>query len=194
MLALFTYFFLAFAEGGGGAAGESSGFWYEYIDPYVNYPGFEAWRFFNLGLFIWILYYLLRKPLSSAFTAKREAIRADLIKAEEAKKAAQAKLELAEEKLSGVEAEKVQLIKKAEEEAKSERQRIEQETENDIRRVESQAATEISRRTAQVNLELKRYSAKESIRLAEEKIKKTISAAKDAELVKSNIDSIGGIS
>jgi F0F1-type ATP synthase membrane subunit b/b' len=56
-----------------------------------------------------------------------------------------------------------------------------------------QATSEIERKAQQVRLELRRFSAEESVRLAEQKIKQNINAAKDAELIKANIQSIGGL-
>jgi F0F1-type ATP synthase membrane subunit b/b' len=161
--------------------------------PWWNYPGFEAWKFFNLAVFVLIMVYLVRKPLSSAFKAKREAIRAELIKAEEEKQAALNKLTLAEAKLARIESESDEIIEKAKREAAEEKARILHEAEVEANRLRMQAENEIERKAQLVRLELRRYSAEESIRLAEEKIKQNINAAKDAQLVKANIKSIGGL-
>src|SRR5262245_41197225 len=96
MLAFIYSLNLMLAEGGG---------WWGKIYPYLNYPGFEAWKFLNLGIFIAVMVYILKKPLSEAFKAKREAIRAELIKAEEERQAALAKLTSAEAKLARLESE-----------------------------------------------------------------------------------------
>lgn len=177
MLAFINFIFL-FAEGG---------------TPWWNYPGFEAWKFFNLAIFAGIMIYLLRKPLSGAFKAKRESIRAELIKAEEEKQAALAKLTTAEANLARVESEKDEIIEKAQHEANEEKARILREAEEEANRLQTQAENEIARKAAQVRNELRRYSAEESIRLAEQKIKQNIDATKDAQLVKANIQSIGGL-
>lgn len=161
--------------------------------PWWNYPGFEAWKFLNLGIFVLILVYLLRKPLSGAFKAKREAIRAELIKAEEEKQAALSSLTLAEAKLARVESESEEIVERARREAEEEKARILREAEEEIARLRAQAESEIERKAQQVRLELRRFSAEESIRLAEEKIKQNLDAAKDAQLVKANIQSIGGL-
>lgn len=190
MLAFLSGLILAFAETGGAAAGDN---WFSSVEPYVNYPGFEVWRFLNLAIFALIMFWLLRKPLSEAFKKKREEIRAELIKAEAEKKAATEKLEAAQAKLAGFSAEKKALIKGAKDEAESERKRIEAETENDIRRAKAQAETELARKRAQVHVQLRRFSADESIRLAEEKLKSTINAQSDAELIKANVQAIGGV-
>lgn len=161
--------------------------------PWWNYPGFEAWKFLNLTIFVLILVYLLKKPLSSAFKAKREAIRAELIKAEEEKQAALNQLTLAEAKLARIESESDEIVEKAKQEAEEEKARILREAEVEANRLRAQAENEIERQSQLVRLELRRFSAEESVRLAEEKIKQNINAAKDARLVKANLKSIGGL-
>jgi F0F1-type ATP synthase membrane subunit b/b' len=175
------------------AGGGSSDGWWGKVEPYVNYPGFEAWKFLNLGIFIAILVYLLKKPLSAAFKAKREAIRAELIKAEEEKQAALVKLTAIEAKLARLEAEKQEIIEKAKEEARQEKNRITKETQAEAKRLQAQVAGEIDRKTQQIKAQLRRFSAEESIRLAEEKLKARINAEKDAELVKAAVKAIGGL-
>jgi F0F1-type ATP synthase membrane subunit b/b' len=194
MLVFLSNLLIFFAESGGTT--EKSGalkWWYETVDPYLNFPGFEVWRFINLGIFIAIMVYLLKKPLSNAFKARREAIRSDLIKAEEERQAALAKLTAAETRLEQLDTEKAQIIADAKAEAEAERDRLAQEAETDAQRMRHQVEGEITRKTQQVKSKLRRFSAEESIRLAEEKIRLAMNSQKDAELVKANIQSIGGM-
>lgn len=184
MSAFIYSFILIFAEGGG---------WWQKAAPYLNYPGFEFWKFLNLAVFSYILYRLLKKPLSEAFKAKREAIRADLIKAEEEKQAALAQLTGVEAKLARLESEAEEVVENAKEEAKAEKARITKETNDEVKRLQSQSAGEIERKAQQVRAELRRFSAEESIRLAEEKLKSQLNAEKDAGLVKAGIKAIGGL-
>ena len=80
---IFSFIFL-FAEGGHSTSGGGfTAWWHTNAEPYLNYPGFEAWKFINLAIFVAVMVYLLKKPLSKAFKAKREQIRAELIRAEE---------------------------------------------------------------------------------------------------------------
>lgn len=178
---------------GGGHGGGSMDWWFKNVDPFLNYPGFEFWRFLNLGIFVLIMVYLLKKPLSKAFKEKREVIRADLIKAENEKKAAEEKLKQAEMLLAGIDEEKTEITKKARAEGATERSRIEEEAEQNVKRLTELAANKIERKTAQLNVQLRRFSAEESIRLAEEKVRSVLNDAKDADLVKSNLKSIGGL-
>ncbi len=186
MLAFLTNFML-FAGGG-----EASGF-AKFFNDYLNYPGFEAWKFLNLAIFVAIMIYLLKKPLSGAFKAKRDLIRAELIKAENEKQAALAKLSEADQKLSQLDVEANKIVQKAKSDAETEKARIIEQAELESKRLRDQANSEIERKTKQVKNELRRFSAEESVRLAEEKIRKSMDSALDEKLVKAGIKSIGGL-
>ena len=185
---LFGFIFV-FAEAASGASGGFARF----FDAYLNYPGFELWRFFNLAIFVAVMIYLLRKPLSNAFKARRETIRAELIKAEQEKQAALAQLTATEAKFAQLDAEAEAVRRRAAQEAEAEKTRIGEQTEFEISRLREQAASEVERAGKQIKTELRRFSAEESIRLAEAKIRREISPEKDARLVKANIQSIGGL-
>lgn len=194
MFAFIFSFILIFAESSsGGASGGFAEWWHKNADPYLNFPGFEAWRFINLTIFLIILISLLRKPLSTAFKAKREQIRAELIRAEQERKAAEARLIETEAKLARLGAEKQSVITRAQAEAEAEKRRIAEQTEFEITKLREQTENEIARTAKQARAELRRLSAEETIRLAEEIIKGKINPQTDARLVKSNIQSIGGL-
>ena len=188
MLAFINNFILFFAaeSSGGGAA-------MDFYNTYLNYPGFEAWKFLNLAIFVGILAFLLKKPLSNAFKAKREAIRAELIRAEEEKQAALAQLTATEAKLAALESETESIREHAAREAQIEKERIARQAADEAERLRQQTAAELARLNHLTRLELRRFSAEESIRLAEAKIKNSINTEKDARLVKANIQSIGGL-
>src|SRR3954463_2581439 len=64
----------------------------------------------NLLLFAVAMYFVLRRPLAEAFRARQEGIRRDLLRAEEERSAALAKLQEVEERLArlGSEVEAIQ--------------------------------------------------------------------------------------
>jgi F-type H+-transporting ATPase subunit b len=195
MLASFFSFILMFAEGGHAVADTETG-WGKFMhfwNNYFNYPGFEAWKFMNLAIFIAIMVYLLKKPLSGAFKAKREKIRGELIRAEAERQAALAQLTATEARLAQLDAESAKVLERARLEADSEKSRIERETLDEINKMRGQALSEIERLSQQVKKELRRFSGEESIRLAEAKIRQEMNAEKDARLVKNNIQAIGGL-
>jgi F-type H+-transporting ATPase subunit b len=189
MFALITNFLFLLAGSGDKAAGGFTKFYNDYF----NIPGFELWKFLNLAVFIALLIYVLKKPLSDAFKAKREQIRAELIKAEEEKQAALARLTSVEAKLAQLETEKENILQKAKDEAAFEKKRLADQTKVDIERLRQQAEAELARSSNQTRAELRRFSAAESIRLAEEKLRKQIDGKADAKLVKASIAEIGGL-
>ncbi|MDQ6788375.1 MAG: ATP synthase F0 subunit B [Acidobacteriota bacterium] len=193
-MAFLYSFILIFAETGTNSQGGFMNWWRSNAEPVLNYPGFEAWKFFNLAVFIALMVYLLRKPLSAAFKAKRETIRAELIRAEEEKQSALAQLTATEARLARLDAEAADIRRKAEMEANAEKLRIAEQTEFEIKKLREQAQSEIERTSKLVRAELRRFSAEESIRLAEGKIKQQINPERDARLIAANIQSIGGLS
>src|SRR5436309_9042058 len=80
-------------------------------------------RIFNLLLFVGLLYFILQRvfKLSEAFRARQEGIRNDLMRAEEERNAAVAKLEEVEGRLARLDAE-VEAIRARSEEHTSELQ------------------------------------------------------------------------
>jgi F0F1-type ATP synthase membrane subunit b/b' len=194
MFAFIFSFIFIFAEGGHSSSGGGfAEWWHKSADPYLNYPGFEAWKFINLAIFLAIIVYLLRKPLSDAFKTRRELIRAELIRAEEARRAAEARLIETESRLARLDAEKEIVLSRAEREAELEKQRISEQTEFEVAKLREQAENEINRTAQQARHELRKLSAEETIRLAEEMITQGMTPQADARLVRGNIQSIGGL-
>lgn len=190
MLAFFYNFLILLSAAGG----EGKGGYMEFYNKYLNYPGLEFWKFLNLAIFVALLVYVLKKPLSDAFRARRDAIRSELIRAEEEKKAALAKLTSAEARLASLDNERQLVLNRAKKEADAEKARILDHAEGEVAKLREQTEGEISRLTQQTKAELKRYSAEVSVSRAEEKLRSRIDANTDAELVRSGIQAIGGLS
>jgi len=188
---LFNFVLILAAPTGGGEAGQ--GGFTDFYNHYLNFPGFEAWRFLNLAIFVAVIIYLVKKPVSNAFKTKRETIRAELIKAEAEKQSALAQLTATEAKFARLDAETQTIRGRAEQEADEEKSRIAGQTDSEISKLREQANNEIERNSQIAHNELRRFSAEESIRLAEEKIKREINQEKDAQIVRANIQSIGGL-
>ena len=191
MFAIFLNAVVLLAAGGG--ASQGGGGFTEFYNKYLNYPGFEAWKFINLAIFVAALVYVVKKPLSEAFRARRDAIRAELIRAEEEKQSALKRLTSAEAKLAALDAEKAAILKNAREEAEAEKRRLAEQAEWDVKKLREQTSGEVSRLQKQTFAQLRRFSAEESVRLAEEKLRAQIDTQKDSQLVKSGIASIGGL-
>jgi F0F1-type ATP synthase membrane subunit b/b' len=181
----FLLFLAAEAESHGGAS---------FYDKYLNYPGFEAWKFLNLFIFVAALVYLLRRPISDAFKARREAIRAELIKAQQERDAALARLQQVEERLQNLDAETARIREQSVREAEAEATRIAEQTAADIEKIRENARREIIAASANARRELKQFSAEESIRLAEDMVRQNLQSGTDAaRLVNASIEGLGGV-
>lgn len=168
-------------------AGEKPWWWF------INIPGFEIWKLFNLLLFVGFMVYLLRRPISEALRARRENIRRDLMQAQEERNAALAKLEEVEARLARLDAEVAALHAQAEKESAEERARIERLTEEEARKLREQAQREIESAAKVARQDLRRYAAEQSMRLAEEIIRRNMQPEDDARLVKGYVEDLGGI-
>jgi len=192
MLALISGFLFLFTESTSSTPSAWESF-REVWDKYVNYPGFELWKFFNLAVFIAFLVYVLKKPIGEAFKAKREVIRGELIRAEEEKQAALGDLTSVEAKLVGVDQEKEAIMKAAREEIDVEKKRLAAQGELEAKKLASQADGEVTRLGQVARLQLRRFAVDESLRMAEEKLRSQVDSKTDAKLVKSGIEAIGGL-
>jgi F-type H+-transporting ATPase subunit b len=187
----FLFNFIILASESGNSSGWLAAF-NHFWESYFNNPGFPLWKFINLAIFVGLLVYLAKKPLSEAFKTKREVIRAELIKAEEEKQAAMAKLTEVESKTAQLESEKDRVILTSQIEAENEKRRISEQTESDIAKIRSQAEAEIVRTKTVAQNQLRKFSAEESIRLAEQMLREKLGAASDADLVRVGINNLGG--
>jgi ATP synthase F0 subunit b len=161
--------------------------------PWYNYPGWEVWRFFNLILFVVVLVFLLRRPIGASLTARRDTIRRELMRAQEERRAALAKLEEVEARLARLDAEVETVRAQAKREAEAERESITRATAEETRRLREQAQREIESAGKVARQDLRRYAAEQSVRLAEDLIRRDIGAEDDTRLMNDYIGELGGI-
>jgi DNA phosphorothioation-dependent restriction protein DptG len=159
---------------------------------YLDYPGFEAWKFFNLFLFVGLLVFALKKfNLSDAFKTRSESIKAELEKARTERDAALAKLKEVEERLTGLNDQVSSIKDRSKAEAAAEQKRIAQSTEEELSKLSVQAQREIENAAKVARTELRRFAAEQSVRMAEELIKQEIKPEDDARLMAENIHELG---
>jgi F-type H+-transporting ATPase subunit b len=150
-------------------------------------------RIVNLLLFVGAAYYLLRRPVGEAFRARQEGIRRDLMRAEEERNAAVAKLQEVEGRLAQLGSEVEGIREQAQKEAAEERARIERATEDEIRKIREQARREIESASKAARAELRAYAAEQSVRLAEEMLRSRIRPEDDSHLVREYVEELGGV-
>lgn len=161
--------------------------------PWWNKPGLEVWKFFNLFLFVGVLVYILKRPISEAMRARREGIRRDLMRAQEERNAALAKLEEVEARLARLDEEVVTVREQSQREAAEERERIKRASEEEAQKLRDQARREIESAGKAARQELRQYTAEQSVRLAEEVIRREMRPEDDARLVNLQVEELGGV-
>lgn len=167
----------------------------EWLDGWFNYPGLEAWRFFNLFVFILAALYLHRrfgKPISEALRARGEGIKRELQRAREERDQALARLAEVEARFENLDAEVAKVKERTAAEATAEQQRISAATDEEISKLREQAKREIESAGKTARHELRRFAADESVRLAEEILTKEIRPADDVRLTSQSVQELGG--
>ena len=165
-----------------------------WLDSWVNYPGLELWKFVNLLIFIVGGLYLHRRfgrPIREALRSRGEGIKRDLIRAQEERDRALAKLAEVESRFADLDAEIGAIRERAKAEAEAERERISLATEQEISRIREQAKREIESAGKAARHELRRFAAWESVRLAEEILKVEIGPDDDARLTNQSVRELG---
>jgi len=161
--------------------------------PWWNIPSFEVWRWVNLIIFVGLFIYILRRPVSEAMRSRREGIRRDLMRAQEERNAALAKLEEVETRLARLDAEVASIHEQSQKEAAEERERIRRSTEEETQKLREQARREIESAGKAARQELREFAAGQSVRLAEEMIRRDIKPEDDARLVNLRVEELGGV-
>src|SRR5256885_9060743 len=160
--------------------------------PWWNQPGFEVWKLVNLLIFVLVLVLILRRPLGEAMRARREGIRRDLMRAQEERNAALAKLGEIEARLAHLDIEVAEVREKARREAEEERARITRSTEVEAQKLREQALREIESAGKAARQELRIFTAEQSVQLAEELIRREMRPEDDARLIDLEVEEIGG--
>ena len=167
------------------------------LDPWLNYPGLELWKFVNLLVFVACALYLHRRfgrPIREALRSRGEQIKHDLARAQEERDQALAKLAEVETWFGDLDAEVTAIKERAKLEGQAERERIKLATEEEITRIREQAKREIESAGKAARHELRRFAATESVRLAEEILRTEIGPDDDARLTSKSVQELGRIS
>ena len=158
-----------------------------WLEQYFNYPGLEAWKFLNLTIFTVAAIYVLRKPISTALSARRGAIQQELLDAQNERERALSQVAEADTLLSRLDDDVRNVREQARQEAKSERERVAAATAAEMEKLKQQAQREIERAGKLARKELRQYLAKRSVELARESVRTRMRPEDDTLLIKENI-------
>jgi len=167
--------------------------WWHRVQPYLDYPGFEAWKFFNLGIFVALMLFILfrKANLGLAFSTRRESIKNELEKARQERDAALARLKEVEDRLTGLTDQIASINENAKREAAAEHERIAKATEEELAKLTTQGQREIENAARTAKKDLQRFTAEQSVRLAEEMLKREMRPEDDVRLIAQNIEEMG---
>jgi F0F1-type ATP synthase membrane subunit b/b' len=154
---------------------------------WFNYPGLELWKFLNLAIFVALGIYILRRPISEALGARREAIKQELVQAQEQKARAEAKIAEADSLLSRLDADVRTVREQAVQEAEAERQRLAAATQREIEKLKQQAEREMETADKVARKALRRFFAQRSVDHARETVRTKMRPEDDRQLIEQSI-------
>jgi F-type H+-transporting ATPase subunit b len=154
---------------------------------WYNYPGLELWKFANLAIFTGLGIYILRKPISQALASRREAIQQELVKAQNERDQALARVAEADSLLTRLDDDVRKVQEQAREEVTSERQRIAASTEREIEKLKQQAQREMETADKLARKELRQFLAEKSVQRARESIRVQMRPEDDTALIRESI-------
>lgn len=155
---------------------------------FFNYPGLELWKFVNLAIFLAFGIYIMRRPISEALSTRREAIKKELVQAQEQKALAVAKMAEADSLLSRVDTDVRAVTEQSHKEAEAEKQRVAAAAAREIEKLKQQAEREMDNAAKVARKSLRQFLAQKSVEFARERVRGEISPEADRRLIE---DSIG---
>jgi len=160
------------------------------LPEWVNYPGLELWKFADLAIFVTVGIMVLRKPLANALTARREAIRTEIARAEKERAKAAEQLAEAQALLAHVNADVEAARKQALEEVTQERQRQTEAAESEIARLKTQADREIELTRKAARRSLEQFLANRSLQLAKQSVITQLRPEDDDRFIRERLDEL----
>src|SRR5687767_754799 len=147
------------------------------LPAWMNYPGLEFWKFFNLFVFVAVMIYILRRKISEALAARRDAIKQELVDAQERRERA----------LAQVDADIQSVHQQAQEEAQSERERLAAATKRELEKLDHQASREMETADKIARKQLRQFFAKRSIDVARKTVSSQMNPEDDVLLISESI-------
>jgi F-type H+-transporting ATPase subunit b len=151
-------------------------YWAEVINPLIP-------RTVNLLIFLAVMFFILRKPLTQAFQNRRGEIIEELKRAKAEKEEAEKRLREIDARLARLDEEVAEIRANAEREAKAEFERLIKQAQDEAERIKAMAEREIEGASKAAHLQLKEFVAAKSVELAENMIRKEIKPEDDDRLI-----------
>jgi F0F1-type ATP synthase membrane subunit b/b' len=157
------------------------------LPAWANYPGLELWKFFNLFVFIGVMIYILRRKISEALATRRDAIKQELVDAQQRRERALAQVAEADTRLAGLDTDIQSVHEHAQQEAQSERERLVAATKRELEKLEHQARREMETADKVARKKLRQFFAQKSIDVARHTVRTQMKPEDDVLLIKESL-------
>lgn len=146
-----------------------------------------AWQVLNLGLFLGLLWYLLRKPLTGFFENRKAAVATALAKADDDRRRAEQLSAELQARLTSIEAELANLKAEARREADVEGAALLARSQADADHILARTRADLDNRVRAARAELTAYAGDLSVDLAREILRKTITPDDEKRLLSEGV-------
>lgn len=154
---------------------------------WLDYPGIELWKFVNLAIFVGLGIYILRRPISGALAGRGEAIKRELIDAQEQKARAVAKMAEADSLLSRLDTDVRAVQEQSRQEVESERDRLAAAASREVEKLKQQGEREVDNAAKIARKSLRQFLALKSVEFARHKVRTQIRPEEDRQLIENSI-------
>ncbi|HSB63829.1 MAG TPA: ATP synthase F0 subunit B [Thermoanaerobaculia bacterium] len=158
---------------------------------FLGVPG-PVWQLLNLGLFLGLLWYFLRKPAADFFGKRKAEVAQVLAKADEdLRRAEQLSAEL-KSRLATIETELANLKEAARREAGAEGAALLAKTQSDADQILARTRADLDNRVRSARAELTAFAGDLSVDLARELLQKSVTAEDEKRLLQEGIAHLSG--
>ena len=158
---------------------------------FLGIPGL-VWQILNLGLFLGLLWYFLRKPAADFFGNRKADVAKTLAKADEDRRRAEQLAEELKARLASIETELANLEEAARRDAEAEHTALLAKTQSDADQILAKTRTDLDNRVRAARTELKDFAGDLSVDLARELLQKSVTAEDEKRLLQEGIANLTG--
>lgn len=164
---------------------------YEAARGFLGVPSL-AWQILNLGCFVALLWFLLRKPAAAFFGNRRTTVATTLVKADEDRRRAEALAKELAARLESIQTELLNLKTAVRHDAEAEHAALLVKSQADADQILARTRADLDNRVRSARAELTAYAGDLSVELARELLKKNVTAGDEKRLLDEGIASLSG--
>ncbi|HEX2799619.1 MAG TPA: ATP synthase F0 subunit B [Thermoanaerobaculia bacterium] len=158
---------------------------------FLGIPGL-VWQLLNLGLFLGLLWYFLRKPAADFFGNRKSGVAAALAKADDDRRRAEQLSGELKTRLASIETELANLKEAARRDADAEHAALLVKSQSDADQILAKTRADLDNRVRAARAELTAFAGDLSVDLARELLRKNVTADDEKRLLKEGIAHLTG--